>query len=52
MHQSKVFGRNTTARDGAQMELVTQALVKSIPSLAMRSMLGVWINLSLYALMA
>ena len=34
------------ARDGPQMELVQMGLVKSIPSLAMRSMEGVGATLS------
>ena len=35
------FPVKTTARDGAQMELLTRQCLKSIPSLAMRSRCGV-----------
>ena len=47
-----MFSVNITARDGAQMELVTHAFENKIPSLAILSMFGVFINLSLYELMA
>ena len=41
-----------TARLGAQIEFVTSARSNRIPSRAMRSMLGVWLIIEPYALMA